>query len=222
MVEDDFQSEVMRLRQELAVLKQEKNDLEILLETTTEHSDSVTDQLHEKALEALRQREEWFRTIAEATPVPVMISRISDGAILYANTAAKLAFATATSELESQSILNLYHNPAERDALVEQAIHKGDVQNYELQMQRMDGTCLWVTASLRTLVFDNEPTILSALCDITERKLKEDALRQQLEELQIEIDQTKVACQVAEIVQSDYFQALQAEIQQLQSLTQID
>jgi PAS domain S-box-containing protein len=178
-----LQTEIVQLRQEIAVLRQEKFDLEILLETTTEHSDSVEDQLHEQALEALRQREEWFRTIAEATPVPVLISRILDGQILYANTATILASANSGSSLIGQCIWDLYLDAQERNTLIERVLQQGSVQNYEFQAQQIDGTCCWFSGSLRYLMFDDEPTILSALCDITERKGQEETLRKQIQEL---------------------------------------
>jgi PAS domain S-box-containing protein len=215
-------AEIMKLRRELTLLKQEKADLEILLETTTEHSDSVENQLHEQALEALRQREEWFRTIAEATPVPVLISRISDGEILYANSAAHLTFARSDVALAGQCISELYCDANERDTLVNLVLQTGYVQNYELQAKRNDGTPLWIAASLRKLMFDDEPTILSALCDITARKLQEDALRRQIQELRIEIDHNKLAHQVAEIIETDYFQELQAEIERLRYSDPLD
>jgi hypothetical protein len=48
--------------------------------------------------------------------------------------------------------------------------------------------------------------------DITERKKREDQLRQQLEELQIEIDHQKRAEEVAILTASSYFQEVQQEI----------
>jgi CheY-like chemotaxis protein len=51
--------------------------------------------------------------------------------------------------------------------------------------------------------------------DVTRRKLAEAALKRQVEELKIEIDQTKRDRQVEEIVQSDYFQQLKADAERL-------
>ena len=50
---------------------------------------------------------------------------------------------------------------------------------------------------------------------MTRRKLAEAALKRQVEELKIEIDQTKRDRQVEEIVQSDYFQQLKADAERL-------
>jgi flagellar biosynthesis/type III secretory pathway ATPase len=66
-------------------LKRQKADLEILLETTTEHSDTMEAQLLSKAQWAQSSSEEQFRVRSSATPVPVLVSRLCDGLILYAN-----------------------------------------------------------------------------------------------------------------------------------------
>jgi translation initiation factor 1 (eIF-1/SUI1) len=65
------------------------------------------------------------------------------------------------------------------------------------------------------LTFNHESTLLTALCDITQRKQEEEALKRQVQEMRIEIDQARRAKQVTEIVQSDYFQQLQAEVERL-------
>ncbi len=56
---------------------------------------------------------------------------------------------------------------------------------------------------------------LFPIISITQRKQEEEALKQQVQELQIDIDQAKLARQVSEIVQSDYFEQLKAEVELL-------
>jgi PAS domain S-box-containing protein len=211
----ELRSEISALNRELLELKQEKADLEILLEATAEHSDSVEAELHNTAIAALKQSEEMFRTIAEATPVPVLISRIEDGSILYANTAATTTFGIPPEDLSNHSTLEFYHDLGDRQKLLAALECEGCVESFELQCKRADGSLFWVAASLRRLIFNDELTFLTALCDITQRKLEEEALKRRVQEMQIEIDQAKRAKQVAEIVRSDYFQRLKAEVEQL-------
>ena len=85
VLEKELTAELAALRQEIEALRQERDDLELLLETTTEHSDTLEEELHNKAEEALSKSEQQLRMIVEATPVPVLISRVSDGQIIYAN-----------------------------------------------------------------------------------------------------------------------------------------
>jgi adenylate cyclase len=70
---EELLAEIERLQTELQILKQEKFDLEILLETTTEHSDSVTDQLHQEALAEARRSEKRLAQFLEAVPVGILV-----------------------------------------------------------------------------------------------------------------------------------------------------
>ncbi|MFQ4142232.1 PAS domain-containing protein [Chlorogloeopsis sp. ULAP02] len=189
-----------RLRAEIAALTQEKAKLQ------------------NEVKKVLRQKEELFYILAEAMPVPVLISRIADGEILYANTAATLTLKVPVTKLIGCRAADFCHNPTERQQLVDRVLQTGYVQNYEIRARRADGTPLWVAASLRKWTFNHEPTILTALCDITDRKLEEEALRLQVKEMQIEIDLHKVANQVAEVTATDYFQQLLMEVESLRKL----
>ncbi|MBO9999045.1 MAG: PAS domain S-box protein [Cyanobacteria bacterium SID2] len=177
-------SQIAELSRELEEVKQEKSDLEILLETMADHSSTVEAELQDEAEEARRESEERFRSIAEATPVPVTISRVSDGKVLYANAAAGFAFGCSIETLLDRAILELYDDLAEGQKLLETFDRERTVQNYELCCQRADATPFWVTASLRPLRLNGEATILSALYDISDRKQAEQDLQEAKEQLE--------------------------------------
>ncbi len=65
--------EIERLRQQVQDLKEEKADLEILLETTAQHSDTLTSELHDLALEAVREGEIKLAQFLEAIPIGVAV-----------------------------------------------------------------------------------------------------------------------------------------------------
>ncbi|MEG3857845.1 adenylate/guanylate cyclase domain-containing protein [Microcoleus sp. herbarium12] len=65
--------EIERLRQQVEDLKEEKADLEILLETTAEHSDTVESELRYRALQAVREGEIKLAQFLEAIPVGVAV-----------------------------------------------------------------------------------------------------------------------------------------------------
>lgn len=76
--------EIARLRQEIDEVKQEKADLEILLETTTEHADTIEEVLHNQAESAVRDSEKRLVQFLEAVPVGVFVVDAS-GRPYYAN-----------------------------------------------------------------------------------------------------------------------------------------
>ncbi|MEP6514620.1 PAS domain-containing sensor histidine kinase [Microcoleus vaginatus] len=170
--------DVQRLSAELENLKREKVDLEILLETTTEHSDTMEAHLLSKAQLALRSSEEQFRAIASATPVPILVSRLCDGLILYANAQLASLLNIPLEKLIGCSTPDFYFNPADRPKVLEALAQNGYLQNYELHCKKSDGTAFWAMISVQSLVFNGQQTALCALYDLTQRKEAEQTLQE--------------------------------------------
>ncbi len=177
--------EITHLKEELGKVQQEKADLEIMLEAMTEHSDIVEEELYEEAQAARRLSEERFRLIAEAAPVTVLISRLADGEILYANAAASSMFGLLIEELLGGSMLEVYANPDDRQKLIDIYTKNGCLRNYEIRFKKQDGTVFWGAISIQPFSLNHEDVLLSAILDVTKRKQAEvDRIRftQQLKE----------------------------------------
>jgi PAS domain S-box-containing protein len=170
--------DVQRLSAELENLKREKSDLEILLETTTQHSDTMEAHLLSQAQLAVRESEQQFRAIASATPVPVLVSRLSDGLILYANAQLASLLNIPLEELIGCCTPDFYLNPADRPKVLEALAQDGYLQNYELHCKKSDGTPFWAILSVQSLQFKSQPTALCALYDLTQRKQAENILQE--------------------------------------------
>jgi PAS domain S-box-containing protein len=124
-----------------------------------------------KAQARLHESEERFRAIAETSPLPVMISRVSDGSIVYANPAYGSTMGLSVEELVGRKTPDFYYNPiTDRPPLLDKLARDGSLQNYELLTKKADGTPLWIALSVRPLIFDSEQTYLSAFTDINDRK----------------------------------------------------
>jgi PAS domain S-box-containing protein len=135
-----------------------------------------------KQLEIMLQNSEAkLRTISQAIPIPLVISRLSDGLILYANQRFWETFLLSPDELGNLYTLDLYHHPSEREELLATFTHSGSLHNYEIQLKRADGTSFWAITSLQYLSFNQETAILSLFYDITERKNTEARLQEQNE-----------------------------------------
>ncbi|MDM9585567.1 PAS domain S-box protein [Nostoc sp. GT001] len=141
---------------------------------------------HKQIERTLQQSEARFRVISEAIPVPFIISRVSDGLILYANTELLQTFQFSPEYLVNRKrIVDLYHNLTDLEALLKVLNQQGFIHNYELQLKKADGTYFWAIASLQYLVFNNESAILTVFNDINDRKNTETKLQEQNEFLRI-------------------------------------
>ena len=170
--------DVQRLSAQLENLKREKADLEILLETNTEHSDTMEAHLLVKAELAVRESEQQFRAIASATPVPVLVSRLSDGLILYANAQSASLLNIPLEELIGHHTPDFYFNQGDRPQVLDALGKDGYLQDYELHCKKSDGTPFWATISVQPLLFCGQPTALCALYDLTQRKQAEKTLQE--------------------------------------------
>jgi PAS domain S-box-containing protein len=175
-LDQQVQRELSALREEVSTLRSEKEDLETLLELTTEYSDYVAVDLKDKVRTTQRESEERFRTIVETTPVPVIISRLCDGSIMYANTRASSLIGLSREALLRSQALDFYRDPNDRQELLKQLEENSDVDDYEMEMKRIDGTYVWITISLQLMTYKGVPSLLSAWHDITERKQAEELL----------------------------------------------
>lgn len=163
-------SEIATLRKEVAAMKQQNADLELLLTMNAEHSDAVEDELHERAQEALHQSERRLRLIVEATPSPIAISRLVDGEIVYTNAMAGPLVGLSNEALIGRKISDFYCNARTQEELLRALEKEGEVNHREVEFRTADGVPLWVDVSLRLLDFNDEPSLLSAWHDITHLK----------------------------------------------------
>ncbi|MEH2283073.1 MAG: PAS domain S-box protein [Nostoc sp.] len=141
---------------------------------------------HKEIERTLQESEARFRVISEAIPVPFIISRVSDGLILYANTELLQTFQFSSEYLVNRKKFgDLYHNLADLEALLKILNQQNFIHNYELQLKRADKTHFWAIASLQYLIFNNESAILTVFNDINDRKNAETKLQEQNEFLRI-------------------------------------
>ena len=162
----------------LEIVYRDKSDLEIMLTTATEHGDTIEYEQYNRAVETMRQSEEQFRTIAESTSMAMLVNRLSDGNITYANTSAGNMLQVEAQQLIYQSITDLYYLESEWQTLQQQFIEHQRVSNYEIRLNRGNQEPLWVLASLHPLWLKGEQVLLSTFYDITPLKKTEIALRE--------------------------------------------
>lgn len=180
----------------------------------------ITDR--KRAEEALRIAEENYRGIYENALEGIFQSGL-DGRYISVNPAmARLYGYISPNEMiasVTQIATQTYVNPDHQNEFKRLMEEQGEVKNLEYQVYRQDGSVIWIQENTRAVRGSSERLLYyeGIVQDITQRKRLEEELKQQLQELQIEIDQQKREREVAQITQSDYFQELQAEAESLHS-----
>ncbi|TYQ29119.1 response regulator [Pseudanabaena sp. UWO311] len=162
----------------LEIVYRDKSDLEIMLATSTEHGDAIEYEQYNRAVETMHQSEEQFRSIAESTSMAMLVSKLSDGVITYANTSAGTILERESHDLIQRSIKDLYYLPAEWEILQKHLLQNQKVRDYEIRLSKANQEPLWVLASVHPLWLKGEQVLLNTFYDITLLKKTELALRE--------------------------------------------
>lgn len=136
----------------------------------------ITEQ--KRAQEALRESEERFERIFRLSPEAMSISRISDGVFLDVNEAFERTLGIPREKVvgRSSTELQLWHNPADRDRIVNAIKNEGGIHRSELYMRRPDGVLVTVLFSATLVDLRGEKVVLANAPDITARKQAEQAV----------------------------------------------
>ena len=128
--------------------------------------------------------------LLDSIPVPLTVSRMSDGKMLYFNKAASTLFPieqmTKNEEVFTTSFLA---NPEQRDQLVKEISDKGGVYEIELALKRSNGSTFWVIYSASKILHREEPAIIGSFNDITARREAERAHFESEEKLRLASEQ---------------------------------
>ncbi len=136
----------------------------------------ITDRI--AAEDARRRWEEHFASIFFLSPDGIVISSLRDGRIADVSHAWQRLTGYRREELVGKTVhdLGLYANPADRERLLHEIRAHGAVRDFELPLRTRSGTVRHVLASVTEIVIDREPSLLTVIHDITERKEIEEAL----------------------------------------------
>ncbi len=132
--------------------------------------------------------QELFRAIATAIPIPMIISRVEDGLILYANEQISSTFGIPMRELIGSQTPDFYYDPIEQKELMLTLQQNGYVSNYEVRAKKADGTIFWTSVSKQFFNFNGEVALLSTFTDITNQKQAEEGLHLAKEQIQTILD----------------------------------
>ncbi len=127
----------------------------------------------------LKQADEQLHQIVDAAPIPLLVSRLSDGKILYANDREAALLGTTRREIMQRRSLDFYADPEERPRLLAHLARDGRVDDVEVRVRRGDGSIIWAVFSLVQTELRGEPVIVAGSYDVTRRKEAEEALEKE-------------------------------------------
>ena len=139
-----------------------------------------------KRIEAnLRLSEEKFYKAFHSNPDAITITRLEDGLIVDVNDGfCSLLGYTRTEALADSTVhLGLWANPHDREDVVAQLQQTGQVRDREIQMRSKSGQLLTGIYTGEVIQLDNQAHIISAIQDITRRKLAENQLQESQSQL---------------------------------------
>ncbi|NJK59745.1 MAG: PAS domain S-box protein [Oscillatoriales cyanobacterium SM2_1_8] len=166
-IEAALRSSEKVLRALVTALRQEKIDLELLLETVISHSDTLDDLWFGQSKVADRH-EVLFRAIAEAVPVGLMLCRSEDRGIAYANLAAGEILDALPAELVGHRFGDFLFD-AESRRRFQSCLE--DESTSEVYARRWhDGDRRWLSLSVAPLDLGSEAVLVLVFQDITAQK----------------------------------------------------
>jgi PAS domain S-box-containing protein len=137
----------------------------------------------QQAHEHLRKEEARLRSIIETLPVAILLTR-PNGQVLHVNASGLELFRARNPDQPLGTAEDYYVTPSDRGKFLEVLRSLGRVDHFETQLKRFDGSSFWTFLSARMFSYEDDPALLVACVDISERKNTELRLAELTQELQ--------------------------------------
>ena len=138
--------------------------------------------LHEKNMmrDSLKKTSDNLENIVKSSPFPIVISRLKNDTIVFANQNALKVFDMNAAELSRYHFSDFFVDAENRKLLLERLEHNRQVQDFEILIKTMvSSTPFWMMASANVIEYKDEPVLYMAFQDITSRKEREKTLQNQ-------------------------------------------
>ncbi len=129
---------------------------------------------------ALRESEEKFHSTFDASPDAVNINRLEDGLYIDINEGFTRLTGFTWEDVSGKTSLelNIWHDPADRQKLLQGLREKGNYENLEAVFKKKDGSLITALMSARIIWLKGVAHIISITRDISDRKRAERAMRE--------------------------------------------
>ncbi len=118
--------------------------------------------------------------IIKSSPFPIIISRLSDDKLIFANNNAIKLFGIEASELDRYRLRDFFADSENRKLLNERLERERKVQDFEILVKTPTGNSpFWLLTSANIIDYNYDIAIYAAFQDITSRKNREALLKNQ-------------------------------------------
>ena len=132
---------------------------------------------HQRAEEAVRASERRFATIFHANPHPMSLATLDEGRLIDVNDSfVQLTGYNRDDLIGRRTVELIWDDPVARDEVVQRVKGAGGIRNLEARLHTESGATRILLVSSELVDIDNQPCLLSAANDITERRRAEDQL----------------------------------------------
>ena len=129
------------------------------------------------ALDALAASEQRLSSILDSPLVPIVINNLETRRTTFINQRAAQLLGMTVEDAIGQFGPDFWQDDQDREEANRLLDTHGKLENYETALQRNDGTQFWCLLSAIHMNYENEPSLLVTLHDITKRKELEDDLK---------------------------------------------
>ncbi|MCZ2127516.1 MAG: GAF domain-containing protein [Anaerolineales bacterium] len=147
----------------------------------------------------VQRSNESAQAILTSIGIPMTISRLTDGVMVFANEPALSLTNMTHEELIGHVSPDFYYEAKDRDTLVGELRSKGYVSNMNLRIKGEDGKPVWTVVSSRMFNYQGAPSVIASFVDVTENIKTQELVAKQAQELESVAEIGTVAAQEPDV-----------------------
>ncbi|MBA1148218.1 sensor domain-containing diguanylate cyclase [Ectothiorhodospiraceae bacterium WFHF3C12] len=130
----------------------------------------------EERIETLTRGRDRLRAVLGAAPIPIVVTSVQDGRVLFLNQFARELF-QFEGRIDTLPLASaFYPTPQDRKTFLNAVLAEEVVRNRELRMRRANGETFWALTSSSLMEYEGEEALVSSFSDITPAKMRETEL----------------------------------------------
>jgi diguanylate cyclase (GGDEF)-like protein/PAS domain S-box-containing protein len=133
--------------------------------------------MRKRAQEALLKSESTLRTLLDAAPSPLVVTRLEDGVLRYCNDRAATLFELTVEAVIGRRAPDFYDDPADRRAFIEALRLFGKVEGFAARLKTSSGRAFWALMNAKTFELEGELVFMVGFAEMSAQKELEERLR---------------------------------------------